>query len=350
MQQLTVKPLKTPRLSVVIWLVVLATNLLSLQVNAAAALHGSHGSAQTQNDSRHDKHEDNHDHDDSDEHNDEHSDEHEHSDEPPLKISERMLTLNQISTETAAAITLVQKIHLYGVITEVPEQQATVKAPYAAVVDKVLVKQGDNVSKGQLLANLTNLSSLKTYQLRAPLAGMVTRRYLNDGELIRDEPLLDIANYSKVYAELSAFPSDIALIKPDMPVSVFSLHQAKAANGTISYISAQMTEGHIARARALINNDDGYWRPGMHIKADIHTAELKVAVAVKKSALQRIDNQPAVFVRHGDSFEVQKLTLGREDDDYIEVLSGLEAGSEYASANSFVLKADLLKSGASHQH
>ncbi|HEY0923530.1 efflux RND transporter periplasmic adaptor subunit [Rheinheimera pacifica] len=349
MQQLTVKRLKTLRLSVVIWLVLLAPNLLGLQTNAAAALHGSHGSAQTDNHPHGDKHDDNHDHDDdSDEHNDEHK--HGHSDEPPLKISERMLTLNQISTETAAAITLVQKIHLYGVITEVPEQQATVKAPYAAVVDKVLVKQGDNVSKGQLLANLTNLSSLKNYQLRAPLAGVVTRRYLNDGELIRDETLLDIANYSKVYAELSAFPSDIALLKPDMPVSVFSLHQAKAASGTISYISAQMTEGHIARARALINNDDGYWRPGMHIKADIHTAELKVAVAVKKSALQRIDNQPAVFVRHGDSFEVHKLTLGREDDDYVEVLSGLEPGSEYASANSFILKADLLKSGASHQH
>lgn len=347
MQQLTVKPLKTPRLSVVIWLVLLATNLLGLQTNAAAALHSSHGSAQTQNDSQHDKHDDSHNHDHG---SDEHGDEHEHSDEPPLKISERMLTLNQISTETAAATALVQKIHLYGVITTVPEQQAAVKAPYAAVLDKVLVKQGDNVSKGQLLANLTNLSSLKTYQLHAPLAGVVTRRYLNDGELIRDEPLLEIANYSKVYAELSAFPSDIAQLKPDMLVSVFSLHQAKAAIGTISYISAQMTEGHIARARALINNDDGYWRPGMHIKAAIHTAELKVAVAIKKSALQRIDNQPAVFVRHGDSFEVHKLTLGREDDDYIEVLTGLEAGSEYASANSFVLKADLLKSGASHQH
>ncbi|MDR6982573.1 cobalt-zinc-cadmium efflux system membrane fusion protein [Rheinheimera pacifica] len=347
MQKITVKRLKTPRLSVVIWLVLLATHLLSLQTNAAAELHGNHGSAQAQNNSRHDKHDDNHDHDHGSE---EHGDEHKHSDEPPLKISGRMLTLNQISTETAAAITLVQKIHLYGVIAAVPEQQAAVKAPYAAVLDKVLVKQGDHVSKGQLLANLTNLSSLKTYQLRAPLVGVVTRRYLNDGELIRDETLLDIANYSKVYAELSAFPSDIALLQPDMPVHVFSLHQAKVAHGTISYISAQMTEGHIARTRALINNDDGYWRPGMHIKADIHIANIAVAVAVKKNALQRIDNQPAVFVRHGDSFEVHKLTLGREDDDYIEVLSGLEAGSEYASANSFVLKADLLKSGASHEH
>ncbi|PKM20368.1 MAG: cobalt transporter [Gammaproteobacteria bacterium HGW-Gammaproteobacteria-15] len=345
MQKITVKRLNTPRLSVVIWLVLLATNLLSLQINAAAELHGNHGSAQAQNNSRHDKHDDDHDHG-----SDEHGDEHKHSDKQPLKISGRMLTLNQISTETATAITLVQKIQLYGVIAAVPEQQAAVKAPYAAVLDKVLVKQGEQVSKGQLLADLTNLSSLKPYQLRAPLAGVVTRRYLNDGELIRDETLLDIANYNKVYAEMSAFPSDIALLKADMPVRVFSLHQAKVAHSTIGYISAHMTEGHIARARALIHNDDGYWRPGMHIKADIHIAEIAVPVAVKKSALQRVDNQPVVFVRHGDSFEVHKLTLGREDDDYVEVLSGLEAGSEYASANSFILKADLLKSGASHQH
>jgi cobalt-zinc-cadmium efflux system membrane fusion protein len=44
------------------------------------------------------------------------------------------------------------------------------------------------------------------------------------------------------------------------------------------------------------------------------------------------------------------LQFGREDDDYIEVISGLKPGTEYATANSFVLKADVLKSGASHAH
>lgn len=281
------------------------------------------------------------------ENNDEHDD---HDAEQPLHISQHMLTLNQISTETATAVTLVQKIHLYGVIAAIPEQQTVVKAPYAAVVDNVTVKQGDNVSKGQVLANLTNLTSLKSYQLLAPLSGVITQRHINNGELVRDETLFGIANYNQVYVEMSAFPADIAKLQLDMPVSVFSLHQSSVAHGTIRYISPQMTEGHIARVRALIANDDGYWRPGMHIKADIHTAEVTVPVAVRKSALQRVDEQPAVFVRHGDSFTLHKLTLGREDDDYIEVLKGLDSGSEYASANSFILKADLLKSGASHQH
>ena len=44
------------------------------------------------------------------------------------------------------------------------------------------------------------------------------------------------------------------------------------------------------------------------------------------------------------------LQFGREDDDYIEVTAGLEPGTEYATDNSFVLKADVMKSGASHHH
>lgn len=282
---------------------------------------------------------------------DAHDDHHdEHSDEQPLKISQRMLALNQISTETATEVTLQQKTHLFGIITAIPEQQATVKAPYTATVDNVMVKQGDNVSKGQVLVNLTNISSLKSYQLRAPLAGIITQRYINNGELVRDEALFEIANYNKVYVEMSAFPSDTARIKPNLPVNVFSLHQAKQADTHISYISPQMSNSHITRIRAIIDNQDGYWRPGMHIKADIQTAEIMVPIAVRKTALQQIDNEPVVFVRHGDKFEVHKLTLGREDDNYIEVLTGLEVGSEYASKNSFILKADVLKSGASHEH
>lgn len=286
-----------------------------------------------------------------DEHDDHHNESHdEQHDEQPLNISKRMLTLNQISIETATDIRLQQKTHLFGIITAIPEQQVTVKAPYTATVDSVMVQQGDSVSKGQVLVNLTNISSLKSYQLRAPLAGVITQRYINNGELVRDEALFEIANHNKVYVEMSAFPSDTAQLKPNLPVSVFSLHQAKQADTHISYISPQLSEGHITRVRAIIDNNDGYWRPGMHIKADVQTAEFMVPLAVKKSALQYINNEPVVFVRHGDNFEVHQLTLGREDDTYIEVLSGLEAGSEYASKNSFILKADVLKSGASHEH
>jgi cobalt-zinc-cadmium efflux system membrane fusion protein len=44
------------------------------------------------------------------------------------------------------------------------------------------------------------------------------------------------------------------------------------------------------------------------------------------------------------------LDLGRRDSDRIEVLGGLEAGTRYVTTNSYLLKADIEKSGASHDH
>jgi cobalt-zinc-cadmium efflux system membrane fusion protein len=44
------------------------------------------------------------------------------------------------------------------------------------------------------------------------------------------------------------------------------------------------------------------------------------------------------------------VELGRRDGKFVEVISGLEAGEQYVSKNSFILKADIEKSGASHDH
>jgi cobalt-zinc-cadmium efflux system membrane fusion protein len=44
------------------------------------------------------------------------------------------------------------------------------------------------------------------------------------------------------------------------------------------------------------------------------------------------------------------LELGRRDGEFVEVLSGLEPGTGYVSENSYLVKADIEKSGASHDH
>lgn len=111
-----------------------------------------------------------------------------------------------------------------------------------------------------------------------------------------------------------------------------------------------MTEGHIARVRAVIDNSEAHWRPGMHINADIVVAEIPVALAVRKDAIQSFRDMAVVFARHGDTFEVRMLEFGAEDDEYIEVLGGLKPDTDYATKNSFILKADVLKDGASHDH
>ncbi len=73
-------------------------------------------------------------------------------------------------------------------------------------------------------------------------------------------------------------------------------------------------------------------------------------LAVTRQAIQNIRGWSAVFVRYGNTFEARPLQLGLRDSQWVEVLSGLSAGEQYVAKNSFVLKAEIGKSGASHAH
>ena len=75
-----------------------------------------------------------------------------------------------------------------------------------------------------------------------------------------------------------------------------------------------------------------------------------VPLAVAAEAVQSFRDWQVVFVRHGDWFEARPLTLGRSDGAWVQVLSGLVAGDEYARANSFAVKAEIGKLGATHDH
>jgi cobalt-zinc-cadmium efflux system membrane fusion protein len=54
--------------------------------------------------------------------------------------------------------------------------------------------------------------------------------------------------------------------------------------------------------------------------------------------------------RFDETYEVRMLTLGKRDDQWVEVIEGLKPGTEYVTGNSFLIKADIEKSGASHDH
>jgi cobalt-zinc-cadmium efflux system membrane fusion protein len=102
--------------------------------------------------------------------------------------------------------------------------------------------------------------------------------------------------------------------------------------------------------RALLPNPDGRWRPGMAVSGDVTVSSREIPVAVKLPALQRFRDFTVVFAKVGDTYEVRMLELGERDHDHVEVLEGLSAGTEYVVEQSFLIKADIEKSGASHDH
>ena len=105
-----------------------------------------------------------------------------------------------------------------------------------------------------------------------------------------------------------------------------------------------------ATARIVVANEKGLWRPGLPVTVEVVAEETQVPVAVAADAIQDLRDWKVVFGRYGDALEARPLELGRRDGRHVEVLSGLRAGERYAAKNSFVIKAELGKAGASHDH
>lgn len=121
--------------------------------------------------------------------------------------------------------------------------------------------------------------------------------------------------------------------------------------GTVIYVTTSLDEQtRTAIARIQLDNEDEQWRPGMFIKADFQIDAVEVPVAVSLEGVQMLEDQPVVFGRYGDFFEMRPLKLGRSDKQMAEVVEGLSAGEQYATNNSFIIKSELGKAGATHEH
>ena len=272
------------------------------------------------------------------------------SHEGRAEIPARLIELSGIETEPATAQQLIQTDTLFGVISTPADKVFNLSAPYSSLVQSLKVQQGDKVKKGQTLAILKNTDTLQNYSLKSPADGEVTAQYLSIGDRADNNPIMQVSDLNKVWVDMSAFPENIERLAIGQNVTVYDMHDHEQAQGKVSYVAPQMTGGHIARARATIDNSEGHWRPGMHVKANIEVASREMSLAVKASALQSFRDMPVVFARYGNTFEVRMIEMGEQNDEWIEVLGGLKPGTEYVTTNSFLLKADVLKDGASHDH
>jgi cobalt-zinc-cadmium efflux system membrane fusion protein len=208
-----------------------------------------------------------------------------------------------------------------------------------------------------LALGLTHEAILRTegltrYEIRAPLDGIVIEKHLALGEAVKeDASIFTVADLSTVWAEMTVYPKDLNSVKLGQKVTVRATALSAEAQGRVSYVGSLVGEQtRSAKARVTLQNPDRGWRPGLFVTVDLVQEESEVPVAVAAAAVQTLRDSQVVFARFGDIFEARPVELGRSDGKWVEVVQGLPGGTRYAAANSFVLKADLGKAGASHEH
>jgi len=238
-----------------------------------------------------------------------------------------------------------------GLLTLVEGRYARVMARFPGPIRAVSVAVGDTVKAGQPLATVESNVSLSNYVVASPLSGTVLARNANIGELAGDQPLFEIADLSTLWVDLHVFGSDATHIAAGAAVVVTRLSDdLNIATRIDRVLPSTATASQSTVARATLHNDDGHWRPGTAVRARITVSEERVALAVPLAALQRFRDWDVVFVRDGDDYEIRPLQLGRRDGVNVEVLDGLKPGDPVVVEQSYLVKADIEKSGASHDH
>jgi cobalt-zinc-cadmium efflux system membrane fusion protein len=265
-------------------------------------------------------------------------------------IPERIAIESGLATEAAGPQQIVEVVDLTGAVQANPARVSEVRARFSGIVTEVLRDTGDYVERGETLGLVETNESLRSVPVIAPISGLIVNRNIQVGQVTGNEPLFVVADLSEVWVQLDVFGRDLDRIETGQQAVISSMDGSEF-NGLISWVSPLVAHGsQSVRARIPLENRDSALRVGQFVRARVIVTQSEVPLAVLRSALQTFRDFDVVYAKVGETYEVRMLQLGLRDDNFIEVLGGLAPGEVYVTSNSYLVKADIEKSGASHDH
>lgn len=266
------------------------------------------------------------------------------------RIAPEIAEAFRLETELAGPRIIRETVSVYGRVAPDAERVRRIYARFAGTLESVEVSVGDRVREGEALATVESNESLVPYTITAPIDGVITERHAHPGEQTGDRAIFALMDTDRVWVEFAVFPGELPRIREGARVKVMASDIGLERTGDVSYIGALARPDQSVVARATIDNADGALVPGKYVTGEIEVAQHEVALAVRRDGLQSFRDFTVVYARFGDQYEVRMLELGREDAEWVEVLGGLAPGTRYVTANSYLVKADIEKSGATHDH
>ena len=227
------------------------------------------------------------------------------------------------------------------------QQGATIKLDVAHQKLHTIGLTDDEIAA---LSKVTDGAQYRSYEIRSPIAGSVTARDVVLGQTVgTDREIFTIAEIAKVWVEMAIAPGDLGFAREGLEVRV----EAGSQTGTGKIIALSPLidpETRSAKAIAELDNAGSIWKLGDYVNARLVAADQDARLIVPNGAIQTIEGKKVVFVSEKGGFRARPITTGHEDSKSVEIISGVKAGEEIATSNTFTLKAELGKSEAEHEH
>lgn len=192
-----------------------------------------------------------------------------------------------------------------------------------------------------------------SYALRAPLAGTVLSRDMTLGEVVSPEKMVfRVADLSSLWVELVVPVAKLSAVRVGQAVTVRATGQGEHSSvGHVVYIQPELDmASRSALVRLSVENKKGEWRVGEYIQAEIAGDSSADVVSVPLSAVLMDGDTATIFVKEGKYFEPRVVKTGNKSQSRIVIREGLKADERYAVGNIFILKAEMGKAEAAHEH
>jgi membrane fusion protein (multidrug efflux system) len=181
--------------------------------------------------------------------------------------------------------------------------------------------------------------------LKAPFSGVVTRRFVDPGGFVSSgAQVFEITDFKTLVARVYVPEKELDRIAVGQPADVVG----KAAKnrqgvGEVERI-APVVDATTGTVKVTIGLPDSLaggptgFLPGMYAEVTLTTEVHENVPIVPKPALVHEDEQTFVFVAEGDRAKKQLIEVGLADDDFVEIVSGLEVGAKIIVAGQAGLK------------
>jgi Cu(I)/Ag(I) efflux system membrane fusion protein len=200
----------------------------------------------------------------------------------------------------------------------------------------------------------------KILTLYAPTSGWIIERMVLPGQkIMAGEPLLVIADLSRVWADADIYQSDLPYVKMGMPVELsLPYWPDKKFTGKVTFVSPTLdVESRTLKARLEIPNPELLLKPEMFATATL-SYELGDSLAIPEAAVMRTAQHTYAFRDAGDGRLVPTpIVIGERSDGYYQLVSGLSEGDKVVTSANFLVDSESsmkaamnAMAGGAHQH
>lgn len=233
-----------------------------------------------------------------------------------------------------------------GRVEEIPANRSVVSSRIAGRITKINVFEGDLVREGQLLATVESRllgDPPPSIELQASQSGLVITSHVRLGQPV--EPaleLLDISDRSMMWAVAKIPEQEAAQVK----VGSFAHIRIPALGDDV--IDAKLVRFGVDADRQAgtiegifeLDNSSGRLLPGMRAEFSVVLSQRSNILSVPRESIQGDPANRIVFLKDFEipnAFIRSPVVLGEQNDDYVEVLSGIFPGDLVVTRGSYSL-------------